>query len=154
MPRAKSNKRMATSTRRKTKTIKRTPSITRDKKSNIVRVFLEILNIVKLYHWKTRSFAQHKTTDELYEHLNEHIDKFVEVLLGKDESRIYMVNHRIRLIDPESKSTFKARIYEFRAFLVDMNMYFDSKRDTDILNIRDEILGDINQFLYLLTFDK
>jgi hypothetical protein len=26
--------------------------------------------------------------------------------------------------------------------------------NTDLLNIRDEILGDLNQFLYLLTFDK
>ena len=33
-------------------------------------------------------------------------------------------------------------------------MFFDSKRDSDLLNVRDEILGDINQFLYLLTFDK
>ena len=31
---------------------------------------------------------------------------------------------------------------------------FDDKKDTDLLNIRDEILSDINQFLYLMTFDK
>ena len=64
------------------------------KKSLIVRTFLEMLNTVKLYHWKTRSFAQHKATDELYERLNGHVDKFVEVLLGKDESRIKMVERR------------------------------------------------------------
>ena len=33
-------------------------------------------------------------------------------------------------------------------------MFFDIKRDSDLLSVRDEILGDINQFLYLLTFDK
>ena len=33
-----------------------------------------------------------------------------------------------------------------------MNETFDSKIDSDLLNIRDEILGAINQFLYLLTF--
>jgi hypothetical protein len=26
--------------------------------------------------------------------------------------------------------------------------------NTDLMNIRDEILGDLNQFLYLFTFDK
>lgn len=127
--------------------------LTEDKKSNIVRKFIETLNLVKLYHWKTRSFSQHKATDELYGKLNEHIDKFVEVLLGKSESRIHMVNQRIQLMDQNLK-TFKTKIYEFRAFLVDMDRYFGTKQDTDLLNIRDEILADINQFLYLLTFDK
>jgi hypothetical protein len=124
-----------------------------DKKSNIVRIFIETINLVKLYHWKTKSYAQHKATDELYDRLNEHIDKFVEVFLGKSESRIHLVNQRIQLIDANLK-TFKEKIYEFRSFLVDLDRYFSSKQDTDLLNIRDEILADINQFLYLLSFDK
>lgn len=124
------------------------------KKSHIVRVFLEMLNIVKLYHWKTRSFAQHKATDELYGNLNEHVDSFVEVLLGKDQSRIHMVERNIELLDASSTKDFKTRIFEYRSFLTDLNIYFDASRDSDLLNIRDEILGDINQFLYLMTFDK
>lgn len=123
-------------------------------KSHIVKVFLECLNMVKLYHWKTYSYSQHKATDELYSKLNEHIDQFVEVLLGKDESRIRMMEKRIDLIDPHDTKDFKARIYEYRTFLTEFNMHFDSKNDSDLLNIRDEILGDINQFLYLLTFNK
>jgi DNA-binding ferritin-like protein len=122
------------------------------KKSLIVRTFLEMLNTVKLYHWKTHSFAQHKATDDLYERLNGHVDTFIEVLLGKDESRIKMVERRCELLDFSKGSDFKERVYEYREFLVDMNRYFDAKRDTDLLNIRDEILGDINQFLYLMTF--
>jgi DNA-binding ferritin-like protein len=122
------------------------------KKSLIVRTFLEMLNTVKIYHWKTRTFSQHNATDELYKRLNENVDKFVEVLLGKDESRVKMVERRCELLDFSKGSDFKERIYEYREFLVDMNRYFDAKRDTDLLNIRDEILGDINQFLYLMTF--
>ena len=127
--------------------------LSNEKKSHIVRIFIEMLNLIKLYHWKTRSYAQHKATDELYDKLNEHIDKFVEVLLGKSESRIHMVNGRIQLIDQNLK-TVKSKVYEYRGFLVDLNQYFDSNLDSDLLNLRDEILADINQFLYLLTFDK
>ena len=123
-------------------------------KSKIVQKFMELLTMVKLYHWKTHSYSQHKATDELYEKLNENIDKFIEVLLGKDESRIRMLEKRIDLVDATNVKDFKSRIYEYREFLIEMNMYFDAKRDTDLLNIRDEILGDINQFLYLMTFDK
>jgi len=128
--------------------------INNGRKSHLVRVFLEMLNVIKLYHWKTRSFSQHKATDELYSRMNEHIDKFVEVLLGKDQSRISMIEKHIDLLDAKSTKEFQARIFDYRGFLMDLDRYFDKKRDTDLLNIRDEILGDINQFLYLLTFDK
>jgi len=54
----------------------------------IVAMFLQMLNTVKLYHWKTYSYAQHKATDELYSKLNENIDSFVEIMLGKTGSRV------------------------------------------------------------------
>lgn len=146
----KSNKQQRKTPRRKNTTSKRKPI----QKSHIVRIFFEMLNMVKLYHWKTRSYAQHKATDELYAKLNENIDKFVEVLLGKDESRIKMIEKQIKLLDSDNVSDFKRRIYEYRNFLQDMNYYLDNKKDSDLLSIRDDILVDINQFLYLLTFDK
>jgi len=135
-------------TRNARKTIKR--PITNNSKSHIITTFIQMLNVVKLYHWRTKSFAQHKATDDLYAKLNEHIDSFVEILMGKDESRIRMVEKRIRLIDARNTDEIKERMHEYRAFLIDITKYF-TKRDTDLLNVRDEILGDINQFLYLLT---
>lgn len=135
-------------------TRRKMPAMGNPGKSHIVKVFLECLNMIKLYHWKTHSYSQHKATDELYSKLNEHIDRFVEVLLGKDESRIKMMEKRIDLVDPKNTKDFKSRIYEYRTFLTDFDIHFDSKKDSDLLNIRDEILSDINQFLYLMTFDK
>lgn len=123
-----------------------------ENKAHIARVFLEMLNNIKLYHWKTKSYAQHKATDELYDKLNSNIDQFVEVLLGKDESRIKLLKKRVDLMDASSSQDFKTKIYKYRDFLIEMNEIFDTKKDTDILSIRDEMLGNINQFLYLLTF--
>jgi len=130
------------------------PIIDNKDKSHIVKIFLEILNMVKLYHWKTHSYAQHKATDDLYSKLNENIDEFIEVLMGKDGSRIKMMEKRIELIDPSNIKDFKSRVYEYRTFLTEFNMYFDSKKDSDLLSIRDVLLGNINQFLYLLTLSK
>lgn len=123
-------------------------------KSQIVRTFIEMLNVVKLYHWKTHSYAEHKATDELYERLNEKIDRFVEVYLGKDESRIKVWERELEAKQYANKKEFKHRIYEYREFLKNLTLHFDAKKDSDLLSIRDDILGDINQFLYLLTFDK
>jgi len=119
--------------------------------SEIVQEFIQVLNTVKLYHWKTHSFSQHKATDELYKVLNEHIDKFVEILMGKQNARIYMPTAKISLVDIEKTSEIRAVMERFRDMLINMNKQFSAETDTDLLNVRDEILGDINQFMYLLT---
>jgi hypothetical protein len=110
-----------------------------------------MLNTIKLYHWNTNSFSQHKATDELHERLSGNIDKFVETLLGKKEDRIKNINSKIPIINAKTKHTFREQIYQYREYLINMDKCLDQTRDTDLLNIRDEILGDINQFLYLLT---
>lgn len=123
-------------------------------KSKIVQKFMELLTMIKLYHWKTHSFSQHKATDELYAKLNENIDKFVEILLGKSKQRVNMLENKMTMYDLEDKAELREHIFEYRQFLIEMSNIFSSKRDSDLLNVRDEILGDLNQFLYLLTFDK
>ena len=128
--------------------------ISNTKKANIVKQFMELLIMIKLYHWKTHSYAQHKATDELYSKLNENIDQFVEVLLGKNSNRVYMLEKHMKMYDLNYKSELREHIFEFRQFFTDMNHVFDPKKDSDLLSIRDVILADLNQFLYLLTFDK
>ena len=152
MPKTRGNKPSLRKSRRKKESFGR--GLDNSKKSHIVRMFLEMLNVVKIYHWKTYSFAQHKATDKLYERLNKNIDTFIEVLLGKDQSRVQLVERSIQLMDPSEKTSFQNKVLEYRGFLTDMNIYFDPARDTDILSVRDDILVDINQFLYLMTFDK
>jgi DNA-binding ferritin-like protein len=124
-------------------------------KEELVNLLLQLLIIIKVYHWKTESYAEHKATDELYESLNENIDKFVEVLLGKDGSRLNMKGKKIEITDPSNKEELKKIIYDYRILLEKkINKYISVENNTDLLNIRDEILGELNQFLYLLTFFK
>ena len=123
-------------------------------KSKIVQKFMELLTMIKLYHWKTHSYSQHKATDELYSKLNENIDRFVEVLLGKSKQRVRMLENKMTMYDLEEKIELKEHIFEYRQFLIDMERDFSPKKDTDLLSIRDDILADLNQFLYLLSFDQ
>ncbi len=121
----------------------------------ITIVFLEMLMMVKLFHWKTHSYATHKATDGLYDSLNEHIDNFIEVLLGKTGSRIDLMNKKtISLIDLNSQESLKSKIASLKSYLVGLNnnKALKTMSNSDLFNIRDEILGDLNKFLYLLTF--
>jgi hypothetical protein len=121
----------------------------------ITVVFFEMLLMVKLFHWKTSSYAAHKATDDLYTKLNANMDSFIEVLLGKTGLRIDLMGTKsIRLIDLSSPESFKKEIESFKGYLVSLNDNSTMKRmsNTDLYNIRDTILGDLNQLLYLLTF--
>jgi DNA-binding ferritin-like protein len=119
-------------------------------------VFLEMLLLVKLFHWKTYSYATHKATDELYESLNGHIDNFIEILMGKSGSRIDLMSQKtIKLEDLQSKEKLRSKINSFKGYLVS----FENKpalktmSNSDLYNVRDEILADLNKFLYLLTLE-
>lgn len=121
----------------------------------ITVIFLEMLLMVKLFHWKTHSYASHKASDELYSKLNDDVDKFIEVLLGKSGSRIDLMSHKnIKLVDLSSQESLKKEISNFKNYLVGLNENVAMKKmsNSDLYNIRDEILADLNQFLYLLTF--
>lgn len=123
---------------------------------HIVIMFLQMLNTVKLYHWKTSSYAQHKATDELYGKLNESIDSFVEIMLGKNGgSRVNLTGTKsIPLMDYTNVSDFEKEVEIYKIFLIGMgnDNNFSSNVNTDLMNTRDEILGQLNQFTYLLTF--
>ena len=120
----------------------------------IVPTFLHMLNTVKLYHWRTTSFSTHKATDELYGSLNEKIDEFVEVMLGKGEmgGRTKLLNvSLIKLSMYSNNEAFKKQIESYKDFLLALNDTLGLTVNTDLLAIRDEILASFNKFLYLLT---
>ncbi len=122
---------------------------------NILLMFLQMLNTVKLYHWKTSSYAEHKATDELYANLNAGIDSFVEIMLGKTGSRVNLTGTKsMPLLDYTDVSHFKQVIQKYKDYLIGMstNSSLDIQSNSDLMNERDTILGNLNQFTYLLTF--
>ena len=143
-------------TTKKTMANRNTKSLGTYSDKNIVSMFLQMLNTVKLYHWKTSSYSQHKATDELYTQLNLNIDKFVEIMLGKHGSRVDLTHIKsIPLIDYTNLSDFLKSVEKYKSFLIGMNsnVMLSGTGNSDLMNVRDEILGSLNQFTYLLTFN-
>jgi hypothetical protein len=121
----------------------------------IILMFLQMLNTVKLYHWKTMSYPVHKATDELYASLGTNIDLFVETMLGKTATRAHLTNVKtIPLMDYMNISDFKKEVEKYKKYMIDMNNdnVVNIKGNSDLMNVRDTILGDLNKFSYLLTF--
>ena len=145
----KSNK-MRTRTRRSshTNTVK--------EEKDIVIHFLEMLNTIKLFHWKTTCYSVHKATDDLHTKLSENVDTFVETMLGKHGGRINMASQQTLTVHDygsTASGAFKQEMDKYKLLLQGLTGVLDASKDSDLLNIRDEMLGHINQFLYLLTLN-
>jgi hypothetical protein len=120
--------------------------------AEIVHLMMTLRDQVKLYHWQTMSFPRHKATDELVTKLDTNIDQFVEVYVGKyGRPKLTGKNSSIRLRNHSDKEAV-ALLREAVTWLnTDLNRYL-KKGDTDLFNIRDTIVADLNQTLYLFTF--
>lgn len=114
---------------------------------------LEILNTIKIYHWKTHEYSNHKATDELYSELNEKIDTFIEVLIGKNGKRITINQKSMKVNDFDNSNKFKIYIENIKKYFINMttSKNINVSNDSDLLSIRDEILETLNKFTYLLT---
>jgi len=118
----------------------------------IVLMFLQMLNTIKLYHWKTMSYSTHKATDELYDSLGTNIDLFVETMLGKKGSRVNLTNVKhLPLMDYTNITDFKKEIEKYKNYMINMDI-INLNSNSDLLSIRDAILGDLNKFTYLISF--
>ena len=115
----------------------------------VIPKFLEMINTIKIYHWKTSSYSTHKATDDLFGNLNTKTDEFVEVMLGKLPSRPNLHLKSIPLRSFTNISSFLKEIDKCKKFLIQIHY---SSNNSDLLNIRDEILGNLNKFTYLLSF--
>jgi hypothetical protein len=111
---------------------------------------LGILNQLKVLHWQTQSYAKHQAFGGAYDDLNDLIDEFVEVYMGKYGRIIIEQDDSINLVNigEMEQDEFLSVICDF---LHSFNNQFDSDKDTDLLNIRDEMLGVVNKLKYLLT---
>lgn len=118
---------------------------------NIVTKLLTFQNQIKILHWQTVSYSEHKTLDGLFGDLGEHIDEFVETFMGKYGRVVSQTNFNL-ILQNYSALTPMDLMNQMAAYFIDeLPTMLDAKKDTDLLNIRDEMLGSVNQAKYLLT---
>jgi len=117
----------------------------------IIQFYMVLRNGVKIYHWNTMSHPRHKATDKFVENIDKLTDSFVEVYMGRygrDPSMSKDMHLTLPGFTEKSIVTF---LEESRVWLEKEIPKLIKPKDTDLFNIRDEILAEINQTLYLFT---
>lgn len=127
------------------------------KYSNCLITFMTFLDQVKLYHWQTKIYSRHKATDDLHSELSGLVDNFIETLHGIIINKNN--NYRIKLTDFNCNISLSNIEDEHGHILLsNIKKYLESKElkkvidtNTDLQNIRDEMLNIINKSNYLFT---
>lgn len=115
----------------------------------IALILMSFRDEIKIYHWNTHIYARHKATDKLLKSLTELVDKFVEVLQGSRNERI-SINSQIKL-QTYSDTEINTLLDAFTYWLNHKLDQFLKPNETDLRNIRDEMLALVNQTKYLFT---
>lgn len=116
----------------------------------IIQNLLTILNQLKFYHWGTDSFAKHEALGKAYDSLNALIDEFVEVLIGKYGKNLSKINITVRT---ESDLDIDSALNDISEYLSNELSNNLNEKDTDLINLKDEMLSIVNRTKYLLTLN-
>jgi hypothetical protein len=127
--------------------------------------FLEMLNTIKIYHWSTLSYPTHKATDELHEKMSELVDSFIEKYIGHLSRRseggssttgvpIFKKGAAavVGFCECKSLEIFCRKLDEYISYMEGLTKRLDGY--TDLVNIRDEMVGAMAQALYLLRLSS
>ena len=115
---------------------------------DIVSHLLTIRNQIKLYHWQTKQFARHKATDDLTATLDTNIDAFVESYMGRYGRPTVSGSIKLHNFSEAAAKSFVAKETKYLETELPRKI---GKNDTDLLNLRDTILGDLTKVSYLFT---
>jgi len=116
-----------------------------------IHFFLQLRNQIKLYHWQTRVYSRHIATDKTLENLDTAIDTYVEVYIGKyGRPKVSGKNASITLQNLSEAGATRLIIAAVKYLQGPLTKTL-KPIDTDLMNVRDEIVADLNQLLYLFT---
>jgi hypothetical protein len=115
----------------------------------ILQTFTQWQMTIKLYHFQTDSYDRHKITDDYLSKYLEALDEFMEVYQGA-HGKIQFPKGITVSFDQFDVAGLFEEAKKFEKYLIkDLQKLID-KEDSDLLNLRDEMLGNVRRMVYLL----
>ena len=115
-----------------------------------VKFLLETQVQFKIMHWQTKGYARHNAFGMIYGELGDLIDEFVEQAMGKYGRFVLEDETKTLQLQNLSELSIKGMVNTVAEALIQFTDEFEPT-DTNLLNLRDEILGVTYKLSYLLT---
>jgi hypothetical protein len=117
----------------------------------------------KAFHYRTSQYGKHKELDNAFSKFEKHVDRFLETWQGKHQKIVFCKSRSssghtctdiMMTVPILDRKNYRSVIDGWIGWLdTDLPKYLHSQKDSDLLNIRDDIKGDLNRLKYLLDFD-
>jgi hypothetical protein len=120
----------------------------------IAFMMMTLRDQIKVYHWQTITYSRHIATNDLVTKLDVNIDQFIEVYIGKYGRPKFSGKTGHIPLRNFSDSEAPKLIEDAITWLSDELPKKLKRTDTDLFNIRDTIVADLNQVRYLFSFTK
>lgn len=114
------------------------------------RTLLNFQVELRLHHWGTKSYAAHKALGKLYEGLDGLIDTFTEAYMGIHGKEFLKEINGLEFNGPFRTNPMQV-LNSLEDYLIKELPKDIGGDQTALLNIRDEMLGLVQQTKYLLT---
>jgi len=113
--------------------------------TSLYKEIITFRETLKLYHFQCVTFPEHKASDEILIKLDEQLDKFFEMYQGH-EGRLQIKSLTITINGRLSKAEMIITADRLKDILKNYHLEYD------LANVRDEIIGTLSLFIYLLSF--
>ncbi len=115
-------------------------------------IFFNLIIQLKIFHYQTLLYSHHKVIDDLINSLSDKLDLFLEIMQGLYDCRLRLPSNGINInVQNCNEKYVKEVLNEFKIYLT-KTIHKYIKNNSQLSNIRDEILGSIDQTIYLLSF--
>ena len=113
--------------------------------TDLLHFLLEAASQVRVLHWGTSSYPEHVALGDLYDALSDSADKIAEALMGSKGGERLTLKGSLELVDytPGAPANYVGGIAEALKSIKGL--------PTDVLNMRDDLLGTVHKTVYLLT---
>lgn len=113
--------------------------------------FMKCRDQLRMNHWQTTSYAEHKATDKMSDEFTKLIDKLGEVSIGYlGRPQITTTNNEITDINLYSS---EAVLETLEKYTCEVRNEFDEANYNGIINVIDDIISAIQKGKYLLTLE-
>lgn len=120
-------------------------------KEELIIRFITLQQQFRILHWQTKSHAKHMAYGGIYESLDGFIDEFIEVYMGKYGRINFESGEGTIILKNTDSLDLNSFIKDNISWLKEMSQKLNDSNDSDLLNIRDEVIASLNKLRYLLT---
>lgn len=120
---------------------------------NMISTFLCMQSQIKVWHWQTQSYAEHKALGRLYETLDPLVDDFVETFAGVSgvpKTKDYFRTECTNYLGSDAIINYLTEKAEWLKSELPSQISQVSGERADLMNIIDEMVAAINHTKYLL----